>query len=105
MNRRRFLSLITTAAPAVVLPPSMVWPFRKIFLPPTLRVLSLQEVVDKARRIIDRDVTLAIGHNQFQLGDMVYLVWNDGRWIPPKPTMPFKITAIDQEARIITFGE
>lgn len=34
MNRRRFLNLIAGAGTAAALPPSMVWPFRKIFLPP-----------------------------------------------------------------------
>lgn len=105
MNRRRFLSLMTGAGTAAALPPSMVWPFRKIFLPPAPRIVPLQEVIDEARHIIDRDVSLVVGHNQFQVGDMVYLVYNNRQWLPPKPSMPLKITAVDQEERIITFGD
>lgn len=36
MNRRNFFRLLAGAGATAAIPPSMVWPFRKIFLPPTL---------------------------------------------------------------------
>ena len=39
INRREFLRRVSLAGGAILLPPSMVWPHKKIFIPPVLREL------------------------------------------------------------------
>lgn len=47
MNRRNFLRLMSGAGTVAALPPSMVWPFRKIFLPPAPKIFNWELLVSR----------------------------------------------------------
>lgn len=115
MNRRRFLGTLLGTGASTLVPPSMVWPFRKIFLPTIprtqFRIVTLEEITILARNIIERDsaaiIERAILARHLYLGDTLFVLKHREFRIPmqiPDTRIAMVCTDVDFEKKEITFA-
>lgn len=94
MNRRRFLNLIAGAGTAAALPPSMVWPFRKIFLPSQPKIITAQDFAFTP----DKGITYFCIEPPPSYHDFFGL-----KRIPYPGQLIHEVVDIDHENKVITF--
>jgi hypothetical protein len=93
MNRRAFLEKLLAAGAGQMIAPSMVWPFRKIFLPPAIRCGPSNVLLDPwevSRTIWTAHPDQVRAYKEFLLGVNYYQTdktefqwlkrWLDLRW-------------------------